>query len=618
METGVKASDVLSASAPDPSLLGLSELAHARLPAQRELLRLLEAYFAGPHHFCFYTFIHEPTFMQLLGSNLIPNSLLLIISATSLRYMDPECRLSDIWADESRRQVMKQVFSLPSMAILQTLLLLQRYEWHRGEHMSAWILAGLAIRLTHALQLNIEITNDDPHRKVEMPVTVQEIRRRLMWSCFVMDSFYEAGRRPVSGLNPSSIDARLPCDEQSFRNSVETNMEDLSTFYETREALSIQGKNPPAVRGSIPSFLVSITVLRSQILNYTIPYHPRNRGFTPTHAPWNLDSPFYEHRRRLDDWSKLLPEELLFDADALRHRRPKMISFMALHCLFHGCYCDLYRIGSYVTISNPVLDSSGKPATPPESFLEHCRRGRLEHAYAIANIISESMIYINTTPDPVVSICACLAIRVLTTQRRQSDAEALGLPDGLISKTLAPVIEMLKATAVRCEPIRKLFSAICKRAETHGFQIDFPDSSVPPPHHPSPPPSPSLLTYGTFGTIQQSLLKNASYVTVRLSQPGVPNEPIQYPPEMPSGSSTTMDGVTDASTPTDNIAHHMGLQKFPMPGTNWSGGTMLDPQALQVASGWSDGTLNYTGALSCFDWADQSLSLDTDGFPMIP
>src|ERR1700761_676868 len=71
----------------------------SNLPHDQELQHLLEAYFAGPHHFCFYTYIHQPTFMQMLGSELIPRSLLLIVCATSLRFSNRSSRQPDLWAD---------------------------------------------------------------------------------------------------------------------------------------------------------------------------------------------------------------------------------------------------------------------------------------------------------------------------------------------------------------------------------------------------------------------------------------------------------------------------------------------------------------------------------------
>ena len=44
----------------------------------------------------------------------------------------------------------------------------------------------------------------------------------------------------------------------------------------------------------------------------------------------------------------------------------------------------------------------------------------------------------------------------------------------------------------------------------------------------------------------------------------------------------------------------------------------MDPQALQVASGWADGSLHFSEDVSFFDWADENIGLDPVGFPVLP
>ena len=599
-----------------------STATHSRLPERREMLRLLDAYFAGPHHFCFYTFVHQPTFMQMLNHGLIPKSLLLVVCATSLRFINPTSQLPDQWADESRSLVMQQIFSLPSMSTLQTLLLLQRYEWLRGGHIGAWFLAGLAIRLTHALQLNMESTDVEATNTALMPITVRETRRRLMWSCFVMESFTEAGRQPLSGLRHSAIDTNLPCDEQSFQDSIQVNMESMRTFFESPEALSFQGKIASSVRGGISAFLVSVTVMRLSVLEYTLPYHPRNHGHVPGQAPWNLEAPFYQYRQRLDDWAKLLPEDLGFNPEHFDQRLSQVTSkLITLHCLFHGCYCDLYRVGSYLSAAESGRDPSRRDGPPPTSFLQHCRRGRLEHAFAIAQIISTSAIHFSGNLDPVISICACLSIRVLTTERRADDGAALGLPDEVVSRTLDPVIRVVRDTALRCEPIWKLFDAIGRQMQLYGYQFNV--SDMDPTSSPSRPesrqPSPSLMTYGTFGTIRDSLARSEIFGS------------------SPSGTitETQRDSVQAHSTPIDLFgAASSSAAGFPnttnavvgnldengqsYDSLQYYGMNLLDQQALQLATGWADGSLDSWGGCSSFEWADQSLTLDSTGLPLFP
>ena len=81
--------------------------------------------------------------MKMLDNGLIPRSFLLIVLATGLQLMGAAAgsrersSRADAWADESRSLVVLDVFARISTTNLQTLLLLQRYEWHCGVHLAA-------------------------------------------------------------------------------------------------------------------------------------------------------------------------------------------------------------------------------------------------------------------------------------------------------------------------------------------------------------------------------------------------------------------------------------------------------------------------------------------------
>lgn len=281
--------------APPPPPLPRGSNSSSMLPDLIEQRRLINAYFDGPHYFCFYTFIHPPTLMQLFDNRLVPDLLLLIILATALRFLDPRDRRADAWADECRRLVMLEIFSPPSTTTLQALLLLQRFEWHRASHVAAWFLSGLAVRLAHGLQLNLEIaqsaggngnSNGDSREGRTVPVTVREARRRLIWSCFVMESLIENGRRPLSSMDAGAIEVRLPCNEQAFQLGLETGMPTLNSLTTKEHQQPPEAPLPllPAPSASvvesrlgISTYLVQLAAMRRAILDYTMPYHPRNK-----------------------------------------------------------------------------------------------------------------------------------------------------------------------------------------------------------------------------------------------------------------------------------------------------------------------------------------------------
>ena len=128
----------------------------ADLPSDAVAARLVDEYFNGPHFFCFYTFIHPSTFRRLHRQGQIPASLLLAVFATSLRYIDPQDPIADNWAQKSRNLVMADSSVRFSALNLQTILLLSRYEWHRGAHSSFSMLSAVASRMAYSLQLHKE------------------------------------------------------------------------------------------------------------------------------------------------------------------------------------------------------------------------------------------------------------------------------------------------------------------------------------------------------------------------------------------------------------------------------------------------------------------------------
>lgn len=453
--------------------------------------------------------------MQMFDTDRVPQALLLIIAATALRILDLEDPRPHRWADECRRIVLLDAFTPPTQTTLQTFILLQRYEWHRGSHMSAWITSSIAVRLTHALQLNLELPRRGDHAVSE---TVQEMRRRTLWACFVMESLMEGGCRPFSGLDLSSIETFLPCDEQSFQlgEEREGTLDIPGQSHSRRSELpDLQG------RPDIPAYLVRLAVLRLLILQYTAPYHPRNMRRIPEVLPWHPAARMHQFEAELSRWSSAFPETMRFSTDNLYRRQPAVLGFVTFHCMFHGCYCDLYRIGSHITANLSRHPEDSPFSGSPESFLRRCKVSRFEHAMNIARIIDASLPHLQCEHDPFIAISACLAIRILVvesgsewiTAREQSHVHGL----------LQSCIRCAKQTARWSVPIRKLLIALSRQAQQADF-LDFDLSDLQPTSDAvassatqTRPASPSLNTYGTFGSIQSTLTKENDAFTPVIS-----------------------------------------------------------------------------------------------------
>ncbi|KAL1893716.1 hypothetical protein Sste5346_006216 [Sporothrix stenoceras] len=692
----------MPAPAPAPPLLPRGN--NSMLPDLAEQRRLINAYFEGPHYFCFYTFIHPPTLMQLFDNRLVPDFLLLIILATALRFLDPRDRRADAWADECRRLVMLEIFSPPSTTTLQALLLLQRFEWHRASHVAAWFLSGLAVRLAHGLQLNLEIahstggnSNGDSREARAVPVTVREARRRLIWSCFVMESLIENGRRPLSSMDAGAIEVRLPCNEQAFQLGLETDMPTLSSLTTKEQQQPPEAPLPllPAPSASvvesrlgISTYLVQLAAMRRAILDYTMPYHPRNKHHvaavmatasntsaagsaasspaSPSSSiqgvPWTSGSLFFAYEDQLNRWRESLPPEMRFTAEMLyRRRSSQLVSFVTLHCLYHGCYCDLYRIGSYVSSLHRLSASSSTSSTaPPAEFLADCRRGRVQHALAICRVIQESMQHQPTGHDPVVGISASLALRVLVIERQRDEDALLGVTAPLLTEYLDAAVACAQEIAQRSVPIRDLFYSVCALAKKHGYDVGITDPNAKQPFvedvegeggdkdggRGDRAASPSLRTYGTFGRIQSSLACRkdvlapaASTATDKESdlfqhygggegggdeEGNRPREEVLPPSALPPDLSAIIrppvlptaglppEGTDEAWRLNGGWSQPPTQQPPPQP-YGYPAYETYSPNELGVASAWGDGTLNFSMTPTQFDWINQSLGFDFNG-----
>lgn len=413
--------------------------------------------------------------MKMLENQLIPRPLLLVVAALGLRSMDNLSAVPNSWADECRNLIVPDIFSRISTANLQTLLLLQQFEWHRGSHLSAWFLSSLSTRLAHALQLHVEPPNKRGATELSLPPPVKETRRRLIWSCFVMDSVPDAhhsGSGPLhTSVDPSKIHTRLPCDEISY----EAGIEKAGPLF-SDGSLSWNGEYP-----EVSAALVKMVDLRRQVLRYSKGLKSQELGGDGLKPPWETGSVYDQLHQKLDEFSGSLPSGLQFPPPQAARLGP---SFFTLHVMCHAAYTDLFRIGTHLS---GVLRAS--IARIP-AFIGACKAGSLEHAIALIDVISKCLDADVLEPDPFIAICSCLAIKTIVIDRWNGRTELISLEDEVVKGGLQKCLACVRKTASWSLPIRKLVScglpmqdlgflllmtkllAVADLTMKHGYHID--------------------------------------------------------------------------------------------------------------------------------------------------
>ncbi|KAH8178812.1 fungal specific transcription factor domain-containing protein [Sarocladium implicatum] len=434
------------------------------MPSDALADRLVDAYFQGPHFFCFYAFIHPKTFKRLHQQRLIPQALLLAVLATSLRYMDPQDPAADRWAEKSRTLVMADALMRFSALNLQTILLLARYEWHRGAHSSFSMLSAIASRMAYSLQLQKEL------HASELPELVLETRRRLMWSTFILETMPDPGGHSLNNLliDPSTIATRYPSNDEAF-------------------SAAKGGASSPGAASwvcDISTYTTSLLVLRRHILGYSIAYHPRNdTNPNDLESPWLEGSRFASLERSLRAWGDNLPQGLAFSKDRVLGcaERGRLSSFLTLHFTFYGVHTDLYGIGYF--IRRRLLASQWSKSPSPSSheyqsmsdFLIRCSVERYKSALRALEVLTEAWPLLkerDEQTDPAVSIAAAMAFRIMRLEHLDDAFSDMETKRPVLPHRYVEVaMDCLQKTARWSLPTRRLLQALVQFSAKKGIYI---------------------------------------------------------------------------------------------------------------------------------------------------
>jgi hypothetical protein len=136
---------------------------------------------------------------------------------------------------------------------------------------NAFMLSGIITRMTQALQINLEYNTDllCQNNDVGPSITARESRRRLMWSCYVLDALVGSGVDQLTLVDEKDMKIQLPCNERNFTQQIACLTETLepgswlSFVPEDVEASAIQPN-----MGIMAYFIRHVSV-RKRVLRYT-------------------------------------------------------------------------------------------------------------------------------------------------------------------------------------------------------------------------------------------------------------------------------------------------------------------------------------------------------------
>ncbi|KAI7164654.1 aldolase, partial [Hortaea werneckii] len=169
---------------------------------------LVDIYFARLHGKPYYI-LDEPATRQRLRDGQLPRFLNNAIYAVSIRHATHMCGglgAAIGYSQEHARQARQEIdVDEPSIEHLQALLLLTMATFQSGRGKRSYMLLSHAISMAFALSLHRELPS-----QLRISPSEREGRRKLFWTCYLMDRFTVSGSKRPTLISDEAICLRLP------------------------------------------------------------------------------------------------------------------------------------------------------------------------------------------------------------------------------------------------------------------------------------------------------------------------------------------------------------------------------------------------------------------------
>lgn len=348
-----------------------------------------------------YHLLHKPSFMRKLAQDQVPPVLMLAVCAMAARFSnhpsirtEPAFLRGDNWATASREIALRR-FDTPNITILIVYLILGLHEFGTCQGGRSWMFGGMAQRMAYALQLHKDLDHDPKDRSqagaMKLTFTDREIRRRTMWSCFLMDRFNSSGTdRPIF-VGEQYIRAQLPIKEQYYNMEINGPTEDLEgNVPHPVDSGTGQMSNARDNMG-VAAYLVRLVSIWGRLIAY-LNLGGRERD---QHPMWHDESKFQGIQRATEEWKATLPESLQYSTENLQNHASEKIAnqFLFLHIVYNQILLFMNRFA--------LPNSGALPALPkdmPEEFVAEATRTALEAANQISALIHEASDHLMVAP----------------------------------------------------------------------------------------------------------------------------------------------------------------------------------------------------------------------------
>ena len=348
-----------------------------------------------------YPLLHKPSYMRKLKNGTLPPVLVLSVCAVAARFSSSP-RLNspskqflrgEEWAAPAR-DICTRRYESPNITILTCLLILGLHEFGTCQGGRSWALGGQAIRMAFALQLHKDLEYDPTsrHGKGKLSFVDREIRRRIMWSCFIMDRFNSSGTERPMFIKEEIVNIPLPVKERHFLLDMPAVTETLDGKILSSTPSGEDAAGDAAENLGVAAFVIRAIALWGRIIAYI------NQGGQEIDPQpmWNTSSGFAQLAKEAESLPHALTEPLLYSADnlALHQNHHTTNQFLLLHIILQQNILFLNRAA--------MVPQQGKPTT----FIDAARPRAFAAADQTSQLLKDAEEALVTVSAPFASYCA--------------------------------------------------------------------------------------------------------------------------------------------------------------------------------------------------------------------
>lgn len=288
------------------------------------------------------------------------------------------------WASHARA-ICTRRYEWPNITILTCLLLLGLHEFGTCHGGRSWALGGQAIRMAFALQLHRDLEYDPLCRnKTPLSFVDREIRRRIMWACFLMDRFNSSGSDRPMFIREESMRIQLPAGERFFQLDMPVRTESLdgSILLPAASAADDDSTSQPGDNMGVAAYTIRSIAMWGRTVAYL---NQGGREMDP-HPMWSPESDYAALVGAADDLVRTLPPALQYSPQNLElHITDKTASqFALLHLSMQQSILFLNQAA--LALASPRA-AGQEPA--PRDFVTGASARTLAAANRISDIIKD-------------------------------------------------------------------------------------------------------------------------------------------------------------------------------------------------------------------------------------